>query len=224
MQYIVMRSSGVYTIGLPFATGLKPPFSPDGNGVLLMMAIVPVPFMLFYFSERIRGLLYGYGQLLMIRQCSKVRLVSKEILRMAMLVILLVVLMACLYGGLPDSCWTTLPPKKCLQILAAYSLGLIMTVLVQFLGELYWESQYAMLAANLIFVGGLLVSDMFTAGDRCLPVNYLLYPNLCFAFKNGALDGGTTGLSYDMAIFTEGVLLLTLIVGILLCCRKKDIV
>lgn len=185
IQYIAMRESNIFEQELPFATGLQTPDSPDGNAVVLIMSFFPIPFFLLYFSETMQSLLNKYGQLLIIRNYSKVCLMSKVLFKIIITVLAMVIMMVAFYSEFSAPEWTPLPIEKRLQVMSAYALGIVIIVLIQLVVELYFESQYALTIANVVFAASLILSNIFTAGNKNMSLNYILPPTYVLPTKMG---------------------------------------
>lgn len=189
-QCITMRTVDMFEYQLPFLAGLVSADSMSGNITLILYSIIPLPFLLMLFSGDMKNLTEGYGKLLIIRNYSKRRLVLEMMIRTIVKVIIFVVFMGCVFTLFKDEEWSGLHIVSQGKALVMYGLTLTAIILIQYILELYLETQYA----NIAVIIGIVVS-LFISGaelEKYWFTNFVLFPNLAFAQKNGIISNEAT--------------------------------
>lgn len=216
-----MRTGSVFDYELPFFSGLLSADSLSGNMLLTLYSIIPIPFLLMFFSGDMEDVTKGYGKLLLVRSYGKGRLMVRLIVRTFLYVTAVSLVMTAAFTLIRIECWKLLSLEQAAQGLVMYILTMTAMVLLQYLLELFMEVQYANLAVIIGLVTALLISG--SIGAEYEEFNLLLFPNLAFAQKNGILtEGGDTSFHLIALCW---ILLITVLLGVfcLKKLKKKDI-
>lgn len=221
LQWYVMYTSDLYETALPFAAGLQAADTGGGNVTQILYAVVPVPFLLWLFSGRAGAIAHGYGKVYIIRNYRREKLLLKEAGKLVLGTGLIQCFTWALFQGFSHQSWEPLDIRSQVRVMLLYTMALIAVLLLQFCLELVISQVYAQVITLVYFAGSLFIWS--TAGTKELPLvtGFVLFPNLGFAMRNGALEADR-GLFWDSltALLLICVLLVYISLKIL---RKKDI-
>lgn len=219
-QFFWIRSDFSFDKALPFLSGLTPADTAAGNMFLLMYSYLPFPFIFLYFSGEMQNLTKGYGLLLAIRGSNRIKLLASLMGKTFISVSILAASMGGLYTVGKAEHWISFDHNLQVHAVILYGFTIILLIQMEFLLELYVESRYAFGAVTIwgitaIFISGSLRNPSGMA-------DLLLFPNLAFAQKNGAIEG--MGHSVMPAYMTLIFIYSALTILILIRIRKKDMI
>lgn len=221
LQWYFMYTSDVFERALPFSTGLLSADTLGGNLTQIMITIIPIPFLLWLFSGRMEAIARGYGKVFIIRNYSRKKLLLKEDGKMILTVILIQGFSWSVFQGFPHGDWEPLSVMQQARVMAMYTLALIGTVLLQYCLELMMSQVYAQIATLTFYVVSLFSYGTVQDEGISAGVNAVLFPNLGFAMRNGAIETGDIKPFLFSAV--EMLLICTLLIHISLkIVSKKD--
>lgn len=151
--------------------------------VSLIYVIIPVAFILFFFSGTTSDLTRGYGKLLIIRNYSKSKLLLKRLLKNCVVLLLTVLLQCAIF--IPFNSFLNKIEHGISCSIALYFIILHAIILLQCLLELYISAQNA----NIFLLVYCFISYYIVqiSGDNFFK-KILLFPSLMFGMQNGATD------------------------------------
>ena len=207
---------------IPFASSLMTLQNENGNLLLILYAFVPIPFILFEFSGRGRALTEGYGKLWVIRAYKRehlcVNAIGKSIIELFVIILFQTIVF------LPfDQKWQDITGSQMSLILMMYGIGMLNLVLLQFYLEFMMETNYANVLTNIFFVVSLFIGSRVLRSEIFYWVGLLLFPNMLFGTRNGAIYQETGYIHFEYAVITMLMLTVLLCLLIVMKFRKKDI-
>lgn len=221
LQCICMRNAPIFDYELPFFSGLLPADAMSANMLLTLYSIIPIPFLLMFFSSDMENITEGYGKLILIRCYGKQKLMLCLMIKTLLHVAVISLVMAAAFTFAKADQWGSLSLEKSVQGLTMYTLTMMAIILLQYLLELYVETQYA----NVIVIIGSVITLLISGavGIEYKFINFLLFPNLAFAQRNGIL--AEVENTNDCIIAFGWILFVNIILGILCLekIKKKDI-
>lgn len=206
----------------PFASSLEILQNQTGNLVLLLYDFIPIPFILFYFSERGHELTDGYGKLLIIRLYKRGWLCLKTIRTCALELFIIVFYQTTLFLFCDDN-WEQISPTQIFLILSTYYLGLLAIVTLQLCLDFFIDSSYANLFTNLFFIISIFIGNCVLPSKHLSWVGAFLFPNMLFGTRNGLIQQEKIYMNYKYAIISLCSAFVLLCFIAVLKFRKKDI-
>ena len=207
---------------IPFASSLTILQNQTGNIALILYAYLPIPFILFYFSERGHELTIGYGKLLIIRSYKRGRLYLKTVKTCAIELLIIVFYQTILF--LPSKkCWGTLNLDQFFLILVTYYLGLLTIVALQLYFDFLFESSFANLFTNLFFIVSIFIGNFALTTKHFNWLGVVLFPNLLFGTRNGLISQKNIYIDYKYSITILCTAFILFLLLTILKFKKKDI-
>ena len=185
-QWFCMRESGIFQYEQPFFTGLEAADSIGGNLTVILYSLTSLPFLLVVFSGNVSQMLRGRGSLLLIRSYGRWKLWLAMVGRLAIGLGLLIGCMLILFSLGRDASWALIGSGERIAGAVLYYITVLDILLIQYVLELYIETGSAYGFMTVFTAAALLLSGI--AGKDPFWLNAVLFPNLGFAQKNGALE------------------------------------
>lgn len=214
-QMMILRSEYVVNYGIQFATSLLSFNTIAGNILMVFYSFIPIPFILFVFWGDVHEIVVGYGKLFVIRNYSKSILMMKTIGKTSLKLLIIIgtmYLISVMFMAKPS----VLNWRMQLVILLMYYGIILSVILLEYILELFVESQYANLAINVFVVISLILGSYTDCSSTFARV---LFPNLAFANRNGIFCDNSI---VPVMIFT----VIIIIIFIIISCgvyRKRDV-
>lgn len=199
MQLMSMKNTPIFDYELPFLSGLLSADSMSGNLLLTLYSVIPFPFVLMCFSGEMKNLTERYGKLLIIRSCSKKRLIRKLMIKTATTVAGITLFMWGIFTYFKEAQWMHLGVMTQGKAVTMYGLTMLAIVLMQYILELYLEVQHSNIGAIIGMAATVFISGAL--GDKYRYVNFILFPNLAFAQKNGIIAKGIEDVSFESCFY-----------------------
>ncbi|MFQ7310806.1 DUF2705 family protein [Sellimonas sp.] len=222
IQRLLYQTTDLELYQFPFASSLRIFDGQTSNILMILYVLIPIPYVLFEFSGKVKGLLEGYGKLFVIRSYKREWLYLKTIGKCALelIVIIGVQTLMFLWGRQK---WEEISALQAGLVLAAYWLGLFLLVMLQMCLEFFMDSNYANLIINIFFVLSLFIGTGTMRSERLYGIGILFFPNLFFGTRNGAIQQGDIDVNYEFALTYLVMASVIVCVFSIQKFRKKDI-
>lgn len=221
-QWYFIYTSKLFDMQLPFSTGLLVTDTAGGNAVQVLFSMIPIPFLLWFFSGWMTEIIGGIGKIYIIRDYSREKLFCRKVCKMIIMIGAIECFTWVTFQFASPEEWSPLTLRMQGKIMLLYTLSLIVTVLVQFCLELGMGAVYAQFATLLYYTGSLFLYGLIYSDGLSSAANWILFPNLGYAMRNGVIGIGTGTSVYDslVGLTTVGVILWNVALKII---KKKDI-
>ncbi|MBT2259804.1 DUF2705 family protein [Priestia megaterium] len=197
-----------FLLGLPQATQYQ----------MLMLWYLTFASISFYFSGRIKDILYGYGKYIMIRNYDRVKWVIVRYIKAAIMlatIVLLKIVISHLVVGIFQAHWELEINMLLFKSLVIYYLTFLFLLLLQLLLELYLNSQIAFLFVNTYVVGAILTAGLLFKYKLDSLYLYFLIPNYAIASRLNITSNSSVIISYFPALIViVSLITLVLIVSV----------
>lgn len=201
---------------MPFITAMpgNEMISQNTYNLCIGLCYIPIPFILFIFSNDIKELLAGYGKILIIRNYSKRLMMIKAIIK-AMLQITIIILIMWIFQNIFLTNTHRYSLQSQIYCIILYILTFSSLVVLQYVLELFFSSQISNIIANFYIILSLLLWHPTVEVNAHL--SKILFINLAYVNRNGGIDAFYKNMLFILLI------LLTLIIICIETFSKKDI-
>ena len=219
IQFVFIQFNNLFTLELPYITGLACEASLGESLEMIFLMTIPIPFFLWVCSGEISNILYGNGKVYIIRKARRSRMFMKITANVIKEAALMALITYILFTVFCKEEYETVGVITRFEIILIYYMVLCNIALFMYLLELFQKEQIAHMITTVYFVLSLFI---YPYSIKHIPeplCQVVLFPNLMFTGRNGIIEYDMFPVSFMMAAGI-GVILEIIIVKVL---NKKDI-
>jgi Protein of unknown function (DUF2705) len=220
IQAGLMHSFNIFDSDIPFLDGIPLGVSFSIETIYLLYWYLPIAGISFYFSGYLREHLLSYGQLVIIREYSKVKWVLKRYIEVCVQLFMFVIMQLLVFYIFSFINGYINFNNFSIYLLLLYYLMLLVIICCQLVFELYTSPELSQVVISVYIVLSTFLSSRLYSMHSIKDLNYLLIINYGMGFRTGLSDNS---LMRDVIYYPFGYILLLLFLLFLVALTIKKV-
>jgi hypothetical protein len=222
MQRIIISNSSLEYNIFPFLNGVPIVSKITIHNLYLIQWYLPIFFIISYFTGELHELINGYRIYMVIRNYSKIKLLSNTIIKIYGILLIFLFFQLGIFS-INSTEFKSLSIKAVILMILMYYFTFTLLILIQFFMEYFFAPQVANLIVNIYIISSITFTNLFTTNNSMKVINYFLLPNYALGFRNGVINNYDNGIKYQYSIAFILLANIFVILLIIMKFNKKDL-